>query len=133
MTAAGRICRACDEPIVTSGGLADMCNRCYLRARRDGLVERGEALLPPPAVFVDVSWHVDALCAETDPEVFFPEKGQSTKDAKATCGQCLVRAECLTYALDTGQRFGVWGGRSERERRKLLGLGEDDAEEASAA
>jgi WhiB family redox-sensing transcriptional regulator len=60
------------------------------------------------------------LCAQTDPEAFFPEQGGSTREAKRVCGRCEVQPECLEYALDTRQRYGVWGGLSERERRKLL-------------
>lgn len=67
----------------------------------------------------DVSWHEDAVCAQTDPEIFFPEKGGSTKEAKGLCTTCTVRADCLEYALDVGERFGIWGGVSERERRRL--------------
>lgn len=63
----------------------------------------------------------DALCAQTDPEVFFPEKGGSTRDAKKICGACMVRSACLEYALENQERFGIWGGLSERERRKLSG------------
>jgi WhiB family redox-sensing transcriptional regulator len=66
-----------------------------------------------------LSWQADALCAQTDPEAFFPEKGGSTRDAKRICGQCNVRAECLEYALRNDERFGIWGGLSERERRRL--------------
>lgn len=65
------------------------------------------------------AWAGDALCAQTDPEVFYPEKGGSTRDAKAVCGRCGVQAECLEYALEHDERFGVWGGLSERERRQL--------------
>lgn len=64
-------------------------------------------------------WVADALCAQTDPEVFFPEKGGSTREAKAVCKRCDVVVECLTYALRTGQTEGVWGGRSARELMKL--------------
>jgi len=60
-----------------------------------------------------------ALCAQTDPEAFFPEKGGSTREAKKVCTGCEVRAECLEYALKNDERFGIWGGLSERERRKL--------------
>ena len=60
-----------------------------------------------------------ALCAQTDPESFFPEKGGSTREAKKVCSGCLVRAECLEYALADDERFGIWGGMSERERRRL--------------
>ena len=65
------------------------------------------------------AWQADALCAQTDPEAFFPEKGGSTREAKRICGQCDVRAQCLEYALENDERFGIWGGLSERERRKL--------------
>jgi WhiB family redox-sensing transcriptional regulator len=65
------------------------------------------------------TWKDDALCAETDPEAFFPEKGGSTREAKRVCAGCSVQAECLQYALDNDERFGIWGGLSERERRRL--------------
>ena len=66
-----------------------------------------------------LAWQEDALCAQTDPEAFLPEKGGSTRDAKRICAQCTVRAECLEYALKNDERFGIWGGLSERERRRL--------------
>jgi WhiB family redox-sensing transcriptional regulator len=64
-------------------------------------------------------WRLDALCAETDPEAFFPEKGGSTRDAKRVCTGCPVRAQCLEFALANDERFGIWGGLSERERRRV--------------
>jgi WhiB family redox-sensing transcriptional regulator len=64
-------------------------------------------------------WRDLALCAQTDPEAFFPDKGESPRPAKRVCARCEVRAECLQYALDHGERFGIWGGLSERERRAL--------------
>ncbi|MBO1900616.1 WhiB family transcriptional regulator [Leucobacter weissii] len=66
-----------------------------------------------------LAWQADALCAQTDPEAFFPEKGGSTREAKRVCEGCEVRSECLEYALANDERFGIWGGLSERERRKL--------------
>lgn len=66
-----------------------------------------------------LGWQERALCAQTDPEAFFPEKGGSTREAKKVCSGCEVRAECLDYALENDERFGIWGGLSERERRKL--------------
>ncbi|MFJ6653202.1 WhiB family transcriptional regulator [Microbacterium sp. NPDC091313] len=66
-----------------------------------------------------LGWQTDALCAQTDPEAFFPEKGGSTRDAKRICTTCDVRDQCLEYALQNDERFGIWGGLSERERRKL--------------
>ncbi len=67
----------------------------------------------------ELSWQERALCAETDPESFFPEKGGSTREAKKVCTGCEVRAECLEYALANDERFGFWGGVSVGERRKL--------------
>ena len=64
-------------------------------------------------------WAERALCAQTDPEAFFPEKGGSTREAKKVCLGCDVRSECLEYALANDERFGIWGGLSERERRRL--------------
>jgi WhiB family redox-sensing transcriptional regulator len=69
-----------------------------------------------------LSWQADAVCAQTDPEAFFPEKGGSTRDAKKICAGCDVKAQCLEYALANDERFGIWGGLSERERRKLKKL-----------
>lgn len=66
-----------------------------------------------------LGWQASALCAQTDPESFFPEKGGSTREAKKVCQSCEVRAECLDYALANDERFGIWGGLSERERRRL--------------
>jgi len=67
----------------------------------------------------DPGWQELALCAQTDPEAFFPEKGGSTREAKRVCQSCEVRQECLEYALGNDERFGIWGGLSERERRRL--------------
>jgi len=66
-----------------------------------------------------LAWQDDALCAQTDPEAFFPEKGGSSRQAKAVCMACEVRPECLEYALENDERFGIWGGLSERQRRAL--------------
>jgi WhiB family redox-sensing transcriptional regulator len=64
-------------------------------------------------------WQERALCAQTDPEAFFPEKGGSTREAKRICLGCDVKDACLDYALANDERFGIWGGLSERERRRL--------------
>ena len=60
------------------------------------------------------------LCAETDPEVFYPGKGESTRTAKAVCLACPVRTACLDAAVARDDKFGVWGGLSVRERRPLV-------------
>jgi WhiB family transcriptional regulator, redox-sensing transcriptional regulator len=87
-------------------------------------VALGDYTSPPPLLQLseedeELSWQERALCAQTDPEAFFPEKGGSTREAKKVCVSCEVRAECLEYALAHDERFGIWGGLSERERRRL--------------
>lgn len=64
-------------------------------------------------------WMAEAICAQTDPEAFYPEKGESTAEAKRVCMGCPVRQVCLEYALERKELFGVWGGLSVRDRRKL--------------
>jgi WhiB family transcriptional regulator, redox-sensing transcriptional regulator len=64
-------------------------------------------------------WQSKANCMGVDPELFFPERGASTREAKEVCRGCVVRNECLEYALANGEKFGIWGGLSERERRKV--------------
>jgi WhiB family transcriptional regulator, redox-sensing transcriptional regulator len=65
------------------------------------------------------SWQDDANCLGVDPDLFFPERGASTKEAKEVCRGCVVREECLEYALENSEKFGIWGGMSERERRRI--------------
>ncbi|MCG7204812.1 MULTISPECIES: WhiB family transcriptional regulator [Streptomyces] len=64
-------------------------------------------------------WHTQALCAQTGADFFFPEPGSSVREAKRICGMCEMRPACLEYALDNDERFGVWGGLSEKERLEL--------------
>jgi len=64
-------------------------------------------------------WQEEANCLGVDPDLFFPERGASTREAKAVCAGCEVRVDCLEYALANGEKFGIWGGLSERERRRL--------------
>lgn len=78
-----------------------------------------ELALLPLADAEELAWQERALCAQTDPEAFFPEKGGSTREAKRVCLSCDVRGDCLEYALSNDERFGIWGGLSERERRRL--------------
>lgn len=66
-----------------------------------------------------LSWMTEGLCGQTDPEAFFPPKGGSTRDAKAVCVKCTVQFQCLEYALANDERFGIWGGLSERQLRKM--------------
>jgi WhiB family redox-sensing transcriptional regulator len=64
-------------------------------------------------------WRDDALCLQFDGDMWFPEKGASPAVAKLLCGRCEVRGECLEFALDTHEEFGIWGGLSTAERRAL--------------
>ncbi len=73
---------------------------------------RRETLAPP-------DWTEFALCAQVDPEIFFPGKGGSLRQPKVICRACEVRAECLEYALERGERWGIYGGLSPQERRRL--------------
>ena len=71
-----------------------------------------------------MDWRHSALCREQDPELFFPigttgPAADQVDDAKAVCRRCTVVEDCLTWALETGQDAGVWGGTSEDERRAL--------------
>jgi WhiB family redox-sensing transcriptional regulator len=67
----------------------------------------------PPA------WQAQALCAQTGADFFFPEPGSSVREAKRICAMCDMRPACLEYALEHDERFGVWGGLSEKERLTL--------------
>lgn len=64
-------------------------------------------------------WMTDALCAETDPDIFFVDKGQSVAPARSICRRCIVRTDCLMYALETEPPYGVWGGLTTAERRAV--------------
>ena len=64
-------------------------------------------------------WQDYANCLGVDPDLFFPERGASTREAKEVCRGCVVRLECLEFALVNGEKFGIWGGMSERERRRI--------------
>lgn len=69
---------------------------------------------------VDLEWQSAGLCAQVgDDALMFPAKGASTKDAKSLCMGCEVRSPCLEYALANTERHGIWGGKSERERRAI--------------
>ncbi len=64
-------------------------------------------------------WQSRANCMGVDPDLFFPERGSSTREAKEVCRGCVVRVDCLEFAIANGEKFGIWGGMSERERRRV--------------
>jgi WhiB family redox-sensing transcriptional regulator len=88
------------------GHFADRATR-YLMAALFDDPERGDC------------WQFRALCAQTDPDLYLNDKGGSVRTPKTVCARCPVRGECLAYALENDERFGVWGGLSEGERRLL--------------
>lgn len=67
----------------------------------------------------DLEWQDAANCKGANADLFFPERGASTRTAKGICRECTVRADCLEFAITTGEKFGIWGGMSERERRRV--------------
>lgn len=68
------------------------------------------------------TWRQKGNCSGVDPEVFFPGTGESTRLAKEICVGCTVVDDCLEYALANKEKFGVWGGTSERQRRRIVRL-----------
>ena len=77
------------------------------------------AALTPP-IDDERPWVVFSACRDTDPDVFFPVTRDEADAALAICATCTVRAECLDYALEARERYGVWGGTTEKQRRRLL-------------
>lgn len=71
------------------------------------------------ALLAPADWTRHAACRGVDPDLFFPERGQDTEPAKAVCRTCPVIDECLDHALRNGEKRGVWGGTSERQRRQM--------------
>ena len=66
-------------------------------------------------------WRTQALCANVDPELFFPDKGGNPKPAQAVCAVCPVREQCLAHALANSETYGVWGGMTARQRQEIAG------------
>jgi WhiB family redox-sensing transcriptional regulator len=74
---------------------------------------------PAVARASDEDWRERALCAEVDPELWFPEPGCDSPAAKLICGRCPVQVECLDFAMTNYEPYGIWGGLSAHERREL--------------
>ncbi len=81
------------------------------------MVDRLLDALSTPSL--DLAWQDLANCRGANADLFFPERGASTRTAKSICRECTVRAECLEFAIVNSEKFGIWGGLSERERRKI--------------
>lgn len=79
--------------------------------------------LIPPSKPDNRGWVSDAACLGMDPNLFFPDRGTSKKtikEIKKLCGSCVVNTQCLDYAIETHQRIGFWGGKSDQERRAIV-------------
>ncbi len=85
-----------------------------VKSTEEQLNELIETLLDLP-----MGWQKKANCRGVNPNLFYPERGVSTSEAKAVCAGCQVKEECLEFAVQRGEKFGIWGGMSERERRKI--------------
>lgn len=72
-----------------------------------------------PSLVVEICWQDFANCLGVDPDLFFPEKGESTREAKEICRGCVVREDCLECAMAHYEKFGIWGGMSGKERRRV--------------
>lgn len=101
------------ENMAASGELADDLVTRF----RDGVFSWDELLLLSQVV-VDGEWRRYAACQGMDPELFFPVRGQSTDYAKRVCADCSVQSDCMRYAADAGEPFGVWGGVGARGRKR---------------
>jgi WhiB family redox-sensing transcriptional regulator len=71
-------------------------------------------------LLMDMSWRQRGACRGLDPEIFYPPSEDDVSEAKMICGTCAVREACLEYALDNREGDGIWGGATERERRRML-------------
>jgi len=69
---------------------------------------------------MNLSWRTKAACHGLDPQVFYPETDVEADQAKEVCAVCPVQGACLEYALNRREKEGVWGGCTERERRRII-------------
>ena len=68
----------------------------------------------------EIQWRELGACKGLDPSIFYPDENDDALDAKAVCGECSVRVACLEHALTFREKQGVWGGATERERRRMI-------------
>jgi WhiB family redox-sensing transcriptional regulator len=68
----------------------------------------------------DRPWALDSACRGLDSSMFFPGHDGDSEPALLVCSGCAVRDECLDFALETRQRYGIWGGTTERQRRRMM-------------
>lgn len=105
-----------EKPMLNVIASATQAEREQAQMLMQGIFDLGYAKKEPDEA---IHWQESALCAQTDPDIFFPEKGGSTAPATSICSQCEVRAECLEYAISNDIRHGIWGGMSDNDRRRI--------------
>jgi WhiB family transcriptional regulator, redox-sensing transcriptional regulator len=69
---------------------------------------------------VEIVWRDLGACKGLDPGIFYPDDDEEAEQAKSVCSSCGVRVACLEYALNHREKQGVWGGATERERRRII-------------
>ena len=90
----------------------------------DAVVDNWRDVDMPALAIADVlferpAWHSEAACTGLDVDLFFPNRGEPSEPAKAVCAGCAAREPCLDFALTSTEKFGIWGGESERSRRGI--------------
>jgi WhiB family transcriptional regulator, redox-sensing transcriptional regulator len=101
-------------------------------ARTKQTEERTERALERP-LSDDYSWQADGACRGADPELFFPPTEEEAAIAKGFCATCPVRVTCLAFSIERNERFGVWGGLTEKERAKLTPAAREQIRRQAAA
>jgi len=69
---------------------------------------------------MELLWRRHSACSGLDPDIFYPATDEDAAEAKLVCGDCTVRETCLDFALQGREKEGVWGGATEKERRRIL-------------
>ena len=100
--------------VLVSGGVSDVGLDTRSLVAVGGIMRIGRKNLN-----LETSWQQYSNCLGVDPDLFFPERGASTREAKEVCRACMVQHDCLEFALMNSEKFGIWGGMSERERRRI--------------
>ena len=115
--AAARDYRPPKPPARREHGAACPCGPCTTRRTVDAAMDEVRQIPPD----LDRTWTERAACSGLDPDLWFPGHGDAftVVYAKQVCATCVVRDACLEYALAAGEKFGIWGGKSERERRRM--------------
>jgi WhiB family transcriptional regulator, redox-sensing transcriptional regulator len=72
------------------------------------------------ATIINLPWRANAACRGLDPSIFFPLTDEEAEQAKSVCDGCPVQGSCLEHALGIREKEGIWGGRTERERRRII-------------